>query len=96
MSKAIEIGQGKELVCLTLRNGAITGAEVNEGEVIGIVRGEKGYTPTTYGHQNREWINDLNHERFGITPEQESAYSTISVLGLWNNEEEVLSKLTER
>lgn len=63
-------------------------------EVIAVKFGEKGYYPTTYGRQTREWIADQN-ERMGIDPANAAAMGTCSVFGNWENYEQVLKHLQE-
>jgi len=84
---------GKEIVCLTLRKNMKTGKDVKSGEVIGLVRGMKGFIATDYDIQTREWIEEINKNTFDISPEKENAFAMISVLGLWYREERVLKEL---
>lgn len=63
-------------------------------EVIAVKYGEKGYYPTTWGRQTREWIEEEN-SRIGIAPVVAAAMSTCSVFGNWGNYEDVLKHLQE-
>jgi len=64
------------------------------GEVIAVKFGERGYYPTTYGRQTREWCEEQN-SRMGIDPANAQAFSTCSVFGNWGNYEQVLKHLQE-
>lgn len=88
----MELANGKDVVCLTLLGGARTGLSVEEGEVIGLVRGQGGYITTTYGTQTREWVEEINRERFNVEPYEESAYSFITMFGRWDDEENIKAK----
>lgn len=63
-------------------------------EVIKVKFGEKGYYPTTYGRQTREWVADQN-QRMGIDPANAAAMSICSVFGNWRNYDDVLKHIQE-
>ncbi len=89
------LADGKDVVCLTLLGGARTGLSVEEGEVIGLVRGEGGYITTTYGTQTREWVEEINKERFNVEPYEESAYSFMTMFDRWGDEESIKAQFKE-
>jgi hypothetical protein len=62
-------------------------------EVIAVRFGEKGYYPTTYGRQTKQWVEDQN-ARIGIDPATAQAFETCS-FGNWGNYETVLKYLQE-
>lgn len=88
----------EDIVCLTLRDNTTlaTGTKADKGEVIAIKRGFKGYCPTSYGVQDRNFVEVLNREKFGIAPEKEDAYVVISIFGNWEMEEKILENFLKR
>lgn len=49
--------------------------------VILVVRGEKGYSPTTYDKQSKEWLDHINRERCNCSPAQAEAMLIGSMFG---------------
>ena len=63
-------------------------------EVIAVHYGETGYTPTTWGRQTKEWINDQNL-RVGIDIATQMAYYNCSVLNTWANYSQIYQKMVQ-
>lgn len=63
-------------------------------EVIAVKYGETGYTPTTWGRQTKEWINEQN-ARMGIDVATQMAYHNCSVLNTWENYTQIYQKLVQ-
>ncbi len=63
-------------------------------EVIAVHYGETGYTPTTWGRQTKEWINDQN-AHMGIDVSTQMAYYNCSVLNTWANYSQIHQKMVQ-
>jgi coenzyme F420-reducing hydrogenase delta subunit len=61
-------------------------------EVIAVHFGERGYHPTTYGRQTREWVREMN-ERLGIDDAIVLAFEACSMFGNWERYEEIVRKM---
>lgn len=67
-------------------------------EVIAIKWGESGFSRTTYGVQDKEFVNTINREKLGVEPEVAEAMVLCSMFGGWEDFEgrvEIAKKMIE-
>lgn len=89
------LGQDSTIMCYTLRDNFQSGTKLEKGEVVGLVRGLEGYIKTEYGVKDRDFVENLNKEKFNIDPKMEDAYTVMSVFGTWDNEENIVKSFLE-
>lgn len=63
-------------------------------EVIAVHYGETGYTPTTWGRQTKQWIDEQN-KNMEINVATQMAYYNCSVLNTWANYSEIYRKMVQ-
>lgn len=63
-------------------------------EVIAVRYGETGYTPTTWGRQTKEWIDEQN-AGMGIDVPTQMTYYNCSVLNTWANYSQIYKKMAQ-